>query len=59
MIKKVREKESRVMFTKIGKKNELSVMGVSDVSYHHDDRSMAGDMIILGNKKTEKFAPIY
>ena len=59
VLKKVREKESRVLFTKIGKKDELSVMGVSDASYHHDDRSMAGELIMLGNQKTGKAAPIY
>ena len=47
------------MFTKIGKKDELSVIGVSDASYHNDDRSVAGEMIMLGNQKTGKAAPIY
>ena len=59
MLKKVREKESKVLFTKIGKKDEFTVMGVSDASYHHDDRSMAGELIMLGNKKTGKAAPRY
>ncbi len=58
-MKKVREKESRVLFTKIGEKNELNVMGVSDASYHQDDRSVARDLIMLGNQKTGKAAPIY
>ena len=34
-------------------------MGVSDASYHHDNMSMAGELIILGNQKTGKAAPIY
>ena len=54
MLKKIREKESRVLFTTIGKKDELSVIGVSDASYNHDDRSVAGEMIMLGNQKTIK-----
>ena len=59
VLKKVREKESRVLFTKIGEKNELCVMGVSDASYHQDDRSVAGEMIMLGNQRTGKAAPMY
>ena len=59
VLKKVREKESKVVFTKIGKKEELCVMGVSDASYHNDDRSVAGEMIMLGNKKTGRAAPMY
>ena len=59
VLKKVREKESRVLFTKIGEKKELCVMGVSDASYHQDDRSVAGEMIMLGNQRTGRAAPIY
>ena len=59
VLKKVREKDSRVLFTKVGKKDELIVMGVSYASYHHDDRSVAGELIMLGNQKTGKAAPIY
>ena len=58
VLKKVREKESRVLFTKIGEKNELCVMGVSDASYHQDDRSVAGEMIMLGNQRIGKVAPM-
>ena len=54
MLKKVREKDSRVLFTKVGKKDELIVMVVSDASYHHEDRSVAGELIMLGNKKQKK-----
>ena len=49
VLKKVREKESRVVFTRIGSKDELSLIGVSDASYHYDDKSVAGEMIMLGN----------
>ncbi len=59
VLKKVREKESKVVFTKIGEKEELCVMGVSDELYNHDDRSVAGEMVMLGNQRTGKAAPIY
>ena len=59
VLKKVREKESKVVFTKIGKKEELCIIGVSDASYHSDDRSVAGEMIMLGNKQTGRAAPMY
>ena len=59
VLKKVREKDSRVIFTKIGNKKDLSVIGVSDASYHCDDRSVAGEVIMMGNKKNGKVAPLY
>ena len=37
----------------------MSVMGVSDASYHQDDRSVTRELIMLGNQRTGKAAPIY
>ena len=34
-------------------------MGVSDGSYHQDDRSVPGEMIMLGNQRTGKAALMY
>ena len=59
VLKKVKGKESKVLFTRIGEKDELCVIGVSDASYHYDDRSVAGEIIMLGSKKTENAAPLY
>ena len=32
---------------------------MNDASYHCDDRSVAGEMIMMGNKKNGKGAPLY
>ena len=53
LLKKVQEKESNVVFKRIGKKEYLCVIGVCDASYHYDDRSFAREMINLGNKNTD------
>ena len=47
------------MFRKIGKNEDLCVIGVYDASYHNDEKSVAGKMIMLGSKKTERASPIY
>ena len=59
VLKKVREKKSKVVFTRIREKEELSVIGVNDASYHYDDRSVAGEMIMMGNQKNGKVTPLY
>ena len=59
VLKKIKEKESKVLFTKIGEKDELSVIGVSDASYRYGDKSLAGELIMLENQKTGKAAPLY
>ena len=52
ILKKVHEKESKVMFRRIGDKNQLCVVGVYDSFYHSDDRSVKGEIIMLENRKT-------
>ena len=58
ILKKVHEKESRVVFKRIGNKKDLCVIGVCDASNHHDDNSVGGEMIMLGNKKTDAASQI-
>ena len=59
ILKKVHEKESREMFKKLGAKEDLCITGVRDASYKNDDRSVAGEIIMLANKKTMDISPIY
>ena len=51
ILKKVHEKESKVVIRRIGDKKELCIMGVCDASYHSDKKSMAGEIVMLGNIK--------
>ena len=59
VLKKVKDKESKVSITKIGDKDELSVTWVSNASYHYDDKSVARKIVMLENKKTMETLPIY
>ena len=53
VLKKVQEMESKVMFSRIGTKEKLCLFGVCDGSYHNDEKSVAGEMIMFGNKINE------
>ena len=59
ILKKVQEKESKVIFRRVAKKEDLCILGICDASYHHEDNSVSGEMILLGSKKTEAASPIY
>ena len=59
VLKKVHEKESMVVFKRIGDKKELCIIGVCDASYHCDDKSVAGEIVMLGNKETTDALLIY
>ena len=47
------------MFKKLGAKEDLCITGVTDASYKNDDRSVAGEIIMLANKETVDVSPIY
>ena len=51
IIKKIYEKENKVVFRKIGNDKDLCVASVSDASYNTEDHSIAGEIILLGNKE--------
>ena len=59
IVKKVKSKESTVKFRKIGKKEDLKIYGLGDASYKCDSKSVGGNLILLGNRKSHKAAPIY
>ncbi len=59
IVKKVQEKESKVVFGKIANKNDLCVVGICDASYHHEENSISGEIILLASKTTEVASPLY
>ena len=59
ILMKVREKESKVVFRKMGEKEDLNLLSVTDASYYITENAVAGEMIMLGNKKTKAVSPIY
>ena len=48
-----------MVFGRIAKKDDLCIAGICDASYHQEDNSVAGEMILLCNKSTEAALPIY
>ena len=59
VVKKVHEKECRIVFKRVGDKEDLCILGVGDASYNTDDNSVGGEIIMLGNKRTMTVSPIY
>jgi hypothetical protein len=59
VVERIRSKPSTVLFTKIGKKEDLLVSGLSDGSFKMDEKSVGGILVLLGNVKNDKTVPIY
>ena len=37
----------------------ISVIGVSNTKYYHEELSVSGQIIIIGNKKNKMVSPVY
>ena len=59
IVKKVKSRQSRVKFTRIGDRDDIAVHSVGDASYKCDAQSIGGNLIMMGNKTTRKVSPLY
>ena len=59
VVKRVHARQSKVVFGKIGCRDELVIQAVGDASYKCDSPSVGGSLIMLGNKHSTKVNPLY
>ena len=59
ILNKVWEINSKVVFSKIGEKMSLCVVGMSDAFYYQDDNAVSREMILLVIKETVATLPLY
>ena len=59
LVKKVKMRQSKVKFSKVGRKEDLVIHAVGDASYRSDGPSVGGNLIMLGNKETNNVIPLY
>ena len=58
-MEKIGEKESKVTFGRVARKQDMCVIGISDTSYHQENPLKAGAMIMIVNVKNIRIAPVY
>ena len=59
VIRKIREQENRVVFSKIGTEDNLEIMGAGDASYKSDAKSIGGNVIMMVDKQSSRASPLY
>ena len=59
VVKRVHARQSKVVFGKVGCKEDLVIQAVGDASYKCDSPSIGGSLIMLGNKYSSKVNPFY
>ena len=58
VIEKVKKEKNVVTYKKIGKKEDLQLIGIVDASYKNDTKSVAGLLILLTDKDLTNASPI-
>ena len=53
------EKESKAVFGKVARKQDICVIGICDASCHQENPTIAEAMMIVGNMKNKRTAPVY
>merc|ERR1712115_637982 len=54
IVEKVKKEENKIIYRKIGDRENLQVVGIVDASYKPDDKSIGGMMIVLTNENMTK-----
>merc|ERR1712030_89951 len=49
VVKKAKERPSKLVYSKIAKKDDLIVLGQGDASFKMDDKSIGGNLLLLAN----------
>ena len=58
ILKKVRERESKIKNEHIGEKDDLRVVGIGDASLKTDDKAVGGVILFLTNSSMTRASPI-
>ena len=59
VLKKVREKHSRICFSRIAKKENSRIIGISDTSFKSDDKLIGGVFLFLADEAMRTASPLY
>ena len=59
VLKKAKERSSKMKFSKIAPKDDLMIVGVGDASFKLDDKAVGGVLLFLSNTSMTRAAPIY
>ena len=59
VLEKARERESCLRFSRIGRKEDLIVVGIGNASFKSDEKAVGGVMLFITNSRMTRAAPIY
>ena len=58
VVEKVKKEENKVVYSKVGEKEKLQLIGIVDASYKNDEKSVGGMMLLIADEKMTKASPV-
>ena len=59
ILKKVRERDSKLKFERFGEREDVIIVGIADTSFKTEDKAMGGVFLFIANTNMTRAAPIY
>ena len=59
ILKKVRERDSKLKYERIGEREDLIVVGIGDASFKTEEKAVGGVFLFLADSEMTRAAPIY
>ena len=59
VLNKVKERPSKLKFSRIGPKDDLIIIGIGDASFKSEEKAVGGILLFLSNSTMAKAVPIY
>ena len=59
VLKKAKDRSSKLKFSRIGPKDDLIVVGIGDTSFKAEDKAVCGVLLFLSNSSMTRAPPIY
>ena len=59
VLKKAKERSSKLKFSRIGQKEDLIILGIGDASFKSNDKAIGGVLLFLFNSSMTRGIPFY
>ena len=54
IVEKIKKEENKVVYSKVGEKEKLQLIGIVDASYKSDEKSVGGMLLMIADKHITK-----
>ena len=58
IVEKVKREDNKVVYSKVGERKKLQLIGIVDASYKSDEKSVGGMLLMIANEQLTKASPM-